>query len=43
VKVLLYPLFHDIRESMDLFEGSQASPVCPSDKSSVRKKMVMEN
>jgi hypothetical protein len=43
VKVLLYSLFHDIKESMDLIEGSQASPVFPSDKSSVRKKMDMEN
>jgi hypothetical protein len=32
----------DFRTSTDMFEGSQASPACPSDSSSINIKMSME-
>jgi len=39
VKVLSYPRLPDIRKSIPLFEGSNASPVCPSGNGNTLTKM----
>jgi hypothetical protein len=35
--------FPNIRKNTVLFEGSQASPACPSDKSGIKIKLSMEH
>jgi hypothetical protein len=43
MKVLLCPLTSDIPKIFAMFDGSQASPICPSDDSSIKVKMKMEH
>jgi hypothetical protein len=37
------PMIPDIGNSIALFEGSQASPACPSGNSSIKRQMIMEH
>lgn len=39
VKVLFCAILSDIQKNFALFEGSQASPTCPSDKSGIEIEM----
>jgi hypothetical protein len=41
-EITFYAMLPNIQRSMALFGGSQASLVCPSDKSSINMKMSME-
>ena len=41
MKVVFCHMLLDIRECISFYEGSQVSPVCPSDESSVNMKMFM--
>jgi len=43
LKALHYPLFIYTSKSTALFEGSQATPACPSDKISFKTKCVCSN
>jgi hypothetical protein len=43
VEVLFCPLLSDVRDITALFEDSQASPSCSSDKSGAKMKRVAEH
>ena len=43
VKALLCPMLPDITKNPALFEGSQATPACPSGKSSIMMKKSKEH
>ena len=43
VELLRSPKLLDIRKRIAMFEGSQAPPACPSDKSNINMKMIMEH
>jgi hypothetical protein len=43
VEVFFCVFFPDIRKSSGLFEGSEDSPACPSDKSNIKMKKGMEH
>jgi hypothetical protein len=42
VKVLFCPVITDIQNSTALFQGSHASPACPSDEGTVKMKMKIK-
>jgi hypothetical protein len=42
VKAFIWPLRFDVRKRIALFEGSRASPACPSDKSSMKTEISIE-
>jgi hypothetical protein len=42
VKVPFFPVPHDIRKTSAVSESSQFSPACPSDTSSIKMKMSIQ-